>query len=72
MFTGTQSLQEFRHEHAAQYQRLVETGELEKYLVDAPSRPFTLASRVLGLILIAFGLALLAMIGIGFFGGGHQ
>jgi cytochrome b subunit of formate dehydrogenase len=71
MFTGTQSLDEFKHEHAAQYQRLVETGQLEKYLVDAPSKPFTLASKILGLTLIAFGLALLVMIAIGFFGGGH-
>jgi cytochrome b subunit of formate dehydrogenase len=69
MFTGTQSLAEFKHEHAAQYQRLVETGELEKYLVDAPSRPFTVGAKVLGLILIAFGLSLLVMIAIGFFGG---
>jgi len=69
MFTGTQSLQEFRHEHAAQYQRLVETGQLENYLVDAPSRPFTLASKFLGLMLIAVGLTLLVLIAIGFFGG---
>lgn len=68
MFTGVQSLEEFKHEHTAQYQRLVETGQLEKYLVDAPSAPFTLSSKILGLTLIAFGLALLAMIAIGFFG----
>jgi cytochrome b subunit of formate dehydrogenase len=72
MFTGTQSLEEFRREHAAQYQRLIDTGQLEKYLVDAPSRPFTLGSRILGLLLIAFGLTLLVLIAIGFFGGGHQ
>ena len=71
MFTGTQSLQEFRHEHRAQYDRLVATGQLEKFLVDAPSAPFTLASKILGLALIACGLALLVMIAIGFFGGGH-
>jgi len=71
MFTGTQSLDEFKHEHAAQYQRLVETGQLEKYLVDAPSKSFTLASRILGLVLLAIGLTLLVLIGIGFFGGGH-
>ena len=72
MFTVTQSLDEFKHEHAAQYQRLVDSGELEQYLVDAPSRPFTLASKILGLGLIACGLALLTMIAIGFFGGaGH-
>jgi cytochrome b subunit of formate dehydrogenase len=70
MFTGTQSLAEFKHEHGAQYQRLVETGELEKYLVDAPSRPFTFGSKILGLVLIACGLCLLAMIAVGFFGGG--
>jgi cytochrome b subunit of formate dehydrogenase len=71
MFTGTQSLQEFRHEHRAQYDRLVATGQLEKYLVDAPSAPFTLASKILGLVLIAFGLVLLVLIAIGFLGGGH-
>ena len=70
MFTGTQSLDEFKHEHAAQYQRLVDSGELEKYLVDAPSKPFTIGSKILGLILIFFGLSLLVMIAIGFFGGG--
>jgi len=71
MFTGTQSLQEFRHEHRAQYDRLVASGQLEKYLVDAPSAPFTLASKILGLVLIAFGLTLLLLIVIGFAGGGH-
>ena len=69
MFTGSQSLEEFRHEHAAQYQRLIETGQLESYLVDAPSRPFTLASKFLGLVLIMVGLTLLILIAIGFFGG---
>ena len=72
MFTGTQSLEEFRHEHAAQYQRLVKSGELEKYLVDAPSKPFTLASKILGLVLIAIGLTLLVLIAIGFGSGGKH
>jgi len=59
MFTGMQSLDEFKHEHAAQYQRLVETGQREKYLVAAPSASFTLASKILGLTLIAVGSGLL-------------
>jgi cytochrome b subunit of formate dehydrogenase len=67
MFTGTQSLEEFSHEHPAQYQRLVDSGQLEKYLVDAPSRPLTFGSKVLGLVLIFTGLTLLTLIGIGFF-----
>jgi hypothetical protein len=37
MFTGKQSLEEFCHDHPAQYQRMIDSGELEKYLVDAPS-----------------------------------
>ncbi|MCX7163307.1 MAG: cytochrome C [Betaproteobacteria bacterium] len=67
MFTGAQSLEEFKHEHTAQYQRLVAAGELEKYLVSAPSAPFTLGSRILGLILLTFGLTILVLVAIGFF-----
>jgi cytochrome b subunit of formate dehydrogenase len=66
MFTGTQSLEEFRREHPAQYQRLVDAGELEQYLVDAPSRPMTLGSKILGVTLIAAGLTLLVLVIVGF------
>jgi hypothetical protein len=69
MFTGTQSLEEFKRDHTLQYNRLVETGQLEKYLVDAPSRPMTLGSKILGLVLIAIGLGLLIIVAIGFFTG---
>jgi len=67
MFTGTQSLDEFRREHGAQYQRLVDSGQLDKYLVEAPSAGFKLRSRILGLFLIAVGLTLLALVANGFF-----
>jgi thiosulfate reductase cytochrome b subunit len=69
MFTGSQSLEEFRKDHPAYYQRLVDEGELQKYLVDKPSRPLTLGSKVLGLSLIAIGLVLLTLVAVGFFGG---
>ena len=68
MFTGAVSLEEFKREHTLEYNRLVETGQLAKYLVDAPSRPMTLGSRILGLTLIAFGLTLLILVLIGFTG----
>ncbi len=71
MFTGTVALDEFRREHALEYQRLTESGELSKYLVDAPSRPMTRASRVLGLTLICFGLILLIFVVVGFLGSLH-
>jgi cytochrome b subunit of formate dehydrogenase len=66
MFTGTQSLREFRHDHPAQYQRLVDSGELEKRLVSAPSPAMHKASVALGLLLITVGLILLVMVSSGF------
>jgi cytochrome b subunit of formate dehydrogenase/nitrate/TMAO reductase-like tetraheme cytochrome c subunit len=62
MFTGAVPLEEFRREHSLEYRRLVESGELSKYLVDAPSRPFTLGSKVLGFTLLAIGLVLLVLV----------
>ena len=67
MFTGAVSLEEFKREHTLEYNRLVESGQLEKYLVDAPSRQMTIGSRILGIVLLAIGLTLLAMVFIGFF-----
>jgi hypothetical protein len=68
MFTGSVPLEEFKREHTLEYQRMVETGELQKYLVDAPSRPMTLGSRILGFVLIGIGLTLLVLVVIGFVG----
>ena len=67
MFTGTFSIEEFKHEHPLEYQRLVDNGELESRLVDAPSAGKMSAARVLGFTLIAIGLILLTGVGIGFF-----
>jgi len=66
MFTGAVPLEEFKRERALEYRRLLETGQLEKRLVDAPSRPMTLGSKILGITLIIFGLTLLTLVLIGF------
>ncbi len=66
MFTGAMPLEEYKAEHTLEYQRLVENGELEKYLVDAPSRPMTLGSKLLGGTLILIGLTLLVLVLLGF------
>jgi cytochrome b subunit of formate dehydrogenase len=68
MFTGTMSLEHVIREHPLEYKRLVESGELEKYLVDAPSAPMTLASKLFGFALIVVGLTLLFGVAVGFFG----
>ncbi len=66
MFTGVMPLEEFKHEHTLEYRRLVETGELENYLVDAPSAPMTKFSKILGATLILTGLTLLVLVLYGF------
>jgi cytochrome b subunit of formate dehydrogenase len=68
MFTGSVPLEEFKREHTLEYERMLKSGELGKYLVDAPSRPMTVGSRILGLTLIAIGLILLALVITGFIG----
>lgn len=70
MFTGTFPLDEYKKEHGVEYERLVASGELEKRLVDAPSALKVKLSRLLGFTLIAIGLTLLTLVGIGFFRGG--
>jgi len=67
MFTGSMPVAEFAKDHGVEYQRLVETGELDKYLVDAPSQPMTTGSKILGFALIAIGLSLLTLVLVGFF-----
>jgi len=68
MFTGAVPIEEFRREHTLEYNRLVESGDLRKYLVDAPSKPMTTGSKILGGILIVVGLFLLALVLFGFLG----
>jgi cytochrome b subunit of formate dehydrogenase len=69
MFTGSLSLEEFKRDHPAQYNRLVQTGELEKYIVEGPSGPMRVGSKLLGLTLIGIGFSLLGIVAIGFFAG---
>jgi cytochrome b subunit of formate dehydrogenase len=65
IFTGSMPLEEFKREYGAEYSRLVESGELGGHLVEAPSQPMALGSKVLGFGLVAVGLALLVMMAIG-------
>ena len=66
MFTGSMPIELFKHEHGLHYERLVRSGELQRYLVQEPSRPMALGSKILGFTLIGIGLALLALVLIGF------
>jgi cytochrome b subunit of formate dehydrogenase len=66
MFTGRMTLAEFKHERPLEYQRLVEQGKLEDYLVGAPSPRMARYSRLLGFFLIGVGLILLVLVLLGF------
>jgi cytochrome b subunit of formate dehydrogenase len=68
MFTGSMPLEEFKREYAVEYKRLLDSGELQAYLVEAPSRPMTLGSSILCLSLIAVGLVLVVMMTQGIIG----
>jgi cytochrome b subunit of formate dehydrogenase len=68
MFTGSMPLEEFKRGHRVEYNRLVASGELEKYLVDAPSQPMTRGAKVLGFTLITIGLVLLVFVLTGLYG----
>ena len=68
MFTGRVPLEIYRHEHQREYDRLIESGELDNYLVDAPSGPMARGSKILGAVLITVGLTLLTLVILGFLG----
>jgi cytochrome b subunit of formate dehydrogenase len=62
MFTGAVPLEEFKHEHKLEYERLAASGELDKYLVKPPSDRVTKGSTVLAVMLILFGITLLLLV----------
>jgi cytochrome b subunit of formate dehydrogenase len=68
MFTGRVPLEIYKHEHRREYERLRASGELDRYLVDAPTEPQSASASLLGAILITFGLFLLTLVILGFFG----
>jgi len=65
IFTGKIPIEEFKHDHRLEYERLVAIGELEKHLVRRPSRRVDLASSFLASVLIIAGLTLLTLVLIG-------
>ncbi len=65
IFTGAIPIEEFKHDHRLEYERLVAAGELEKHLIQRPSRRADLAASFITSVLIMAGLALLTLVLIG-------
>jgi cytochrome b subunit of formate dehydrogenase len=68
MFTGRVPLEIYKHEHRREYERLLASGELDRFLVDAPTEPQSRSASLLGASLITFGLFLLTLVILGFLG----
>jgi cytochrome b subunit of formate dehydrogenase len=66
IFTGSIPLDEFKHEHKLEYERLKASGEIEKHLVSKPSRLVTTSSNMIAILLIMAGLTLLTLVLIGY------
>ncbi len=58
IFTGKVPLERFREERPLEYQRLVENGELDDYLVDAPTDAERRNAYVFGSLALFVGIAL--------------
>jgi hypothetical protein len=67
IFTGRSTLAELKKDHPKQYQRLVESGELEKHLVGPPPRWLSNTAAVFGTIFLLTGLALIGAIALSLF-----
>jgi len=66
IFTGAVPLEEFKYEHTQEYDRLVASGELEKYLVKRPTRTVESLATILSALLILAGFLLLTLVLIGY------
>jgi cytochrome b subunit of formate dehydrogenase len=58
IFTGSMTLDRFKHERPLEYDRLVESGTLEQYFVPPPSQSRVRVAYVFGFAAVAVGLGL--------------
>lgn len=65
IFTGAIPIEEFKHDHRLEYERLLANGELDDHLIRRPSRRADLAASFITSVLIMTGLALLTLMLIG-------
>lgn len=62
IFTGRMSVEELKHDKPRFYERLVETGELEKLLVEPAPMPLQRGARVFGFTALVVGFTLVILI----------
>jgi hypothetical protein len=62
IFTGSVPLEEFKEDRPLEYQEMVESGELEKRLVDPQPRAILRTMKVFGTVALAIGITLVVLI----------
>jgi len=62
IFTGRVTLEEFKEDRPREYRRLVESGELEKYITEPMSPAMVKALKVFGFSALTIGLTLVVLI----------
>ncbi|MBF0391954.1 MAG: cytochrome C [Alphaproteobacteria bacterium] len=65
IFTGAIPLDEYKHDHRIEYERMVASGELDKHLVKRISRRVDMLSSFVATVLIVSGLTLLTLVLVG-------
>jgi len=71
IFLGKMPLEKFKEERPLEYQRLVDSGELESVLVDPPRREHRVEAYIFGFIAVTIGICLAVAIFIGLLGSLH-
>ncbi|HRX86243.1 MAG TPA: hypothetical protein P5572_14580 [Phycisphaerae bacterium] len=62
IFTGQMPVAELKHERPREYQQMLESGELERRLVQPPSPVFVRIARIFGACALLIGLTLVVLI----------
>jgi cytochrome b subunit of formate dehydrogenase len=70
IFTGRLTEEELKEKHPAEYQRLVESGRLHEVLASAPQLWLKNVGRLIGVVVILSGFALLVLMLVTYFRGG--
>ena len=67
VFLGKQPLERLKEERPEEYERLVQSGDLEKLIVEPPSEDIIKISKIFGFIFLTIGLIIIVAILITFF-----
>jgi cytochrome b subunit of formate dehydrogenase len=62
VFTGSYTLDEFKYDRPLEYKRLVETGDLDKLIVQPPSRAYEIFVKIFGWAALITGISIVIFI----------